>query len=148
MIIIAHRGNIEGPSNHENDPEYIRTAIQEGYDVEIDLWLKEGVLYLGHDKPEYQIKEEFIMLFADNLWIHCKNLAALRRSISYNSFFHINDAYTLTSRSYIWTYPGIAEFCDRSVMVLPEQYPDLVIPNYVYGICTDYALEWRKKCLV
>ena len=38
MKLIAHRGNIDGPNpSKENHPEYIESAIVDGYDVEIDL---------------------------------------------------------------------------------------------------------------
>ena len=39
-ILIAHRGNTRGPKpEKENQPEYILQAIQEGFDVEIDVWM-------------------------------------------------------------------------------------------------------------
>ena len=39
-IWIAHRGNTRGPKpEKENQPEYILQAIQEGFDVEIDVWM-------------------------------------------------------------------------------------------------------------
>ena len=41
MIYISHRGNIEGKSEkNENNPEYIMKAVDKGFDVEIDVWLK------------------------------------------------------------------------------------------------------------
>ena len=43
MILIAHRGNINGkqPKN-ENTIEYIMTALRKGYDVEIDICKWDG----------------------------------------------------------------------------------------------------------
>jgi glycerophosphoryl diester phosphodiesterase len=39
MKLIAHRGNTEGPNPlEENKPEYIEEAIENGFDVEIDIW--------------------------------------------------------------------------------------------------------------
>ena len=39
MILISHRGNINGRQpNLENLPEYIDSALELGYDVEIDIW--------------------------------------------------------------------------------------------------------------
>ena len=39
-IWIAHRGNTRGPNpEKENQPEYILQAINEGFDVEIDVWM-------------------------------------------------------------------------------------------------------------
>ncbi len=37
MIWIAHRGNLEGPNKErENEPSYLKEAIEAGYDVEVD----------------------------------------------------------------------------------------------------------------
>ena len=71
MILIAHRGNINGPNiMDENKPSYIEDAIDQGYDVEIDVWLLDGKYYLGHDEPSYLVVLEF--LFMKSIWIHCK----------------------------------------------------------------------------
>jgi len=38
MILISHRGNINGRlESYENAPNYIDSAISKGYDVEIDI---------------------------------------------------------------------------------------------------------------
>jgi hypothetical protein len=40
MKLIAHRGNYVGINRHlENNPEYIREALGNGYDVEVDVRL-------------------------------------------------------------------------------------------------------------
>ena len=40
MILIAHRGNINGPRvEFENNPEYVLRAIEMGFDAEVDVWL-------------------------------------------------------------------------------------------------------------
>ena len=69
---ISHRGNLQGPDkNQENSPDYVQTALEKGYDVEIDVWFVNDVFYLGHDKPQYQIDESFLK--NDKLWCHAKN---------------------------------------------------------------------------
>lgn len=61
MILISHRGNINGPNPElENKPEYIDTAIYLGYDVEIDVQMIDNEIYLGHDRPQYKINIEWI----------------------------------------------------------------------------------------
>lgn len=61
MILISHRGNIDGKKPHlENQPDYIDEAIALGYDVEIDVWLIDGVLFLGHDAPQYEISDVWL----------------------------------------------------------------------------------------
>ena len=39
MILIAHRGNIDGiNTSKENHPDYIKSALDSGFYAEIDLW--------------------------------------------------------------------------------------------------------------
>jgi len=61
MIKIAHRGNTRGPKPElENSPEYISKAIEDGFEVEIDIWFQDGEgFFLGHDYPKYKIDEDF-----------------------------------------------------------------------------------------
>ena len=71
MILISHRGNINGPRKElENKPQYIENALKLGYDVEIDVWSIDRVFYLGHDKPQYEVSRWF--LHNEKLWCHAK----------------------------------------------------------------------------
>jgi hypothetical protein len=139
MIIIAHRGNVEGPNPpDENNPDYIDHAILQGYDVEIDFWVEKGQFYLGHDSPKYPIDIKFLFERSSRLWIHCKNIEAIERldTSGFNYFWHDKDFMTITSQGYLWVYPG-RQPVKKSIAVLPEMYND---PIYdCYGICTDYA---------
>jgi hypothetical protein len=144
MKYIAHRGLIDGPNkNFENHPHKIRTSLAKGFDCEIDLWVVDGRLYLGHDEPMYSVTEEFIQ--TPGLWIHAKSLTTLtwltESAYTLNYFWHQTDDYTLTSSGYIWAYPG--KFVNaRSVMVMPETAdPTLSICKDVncYGICSDWV---------
>ena len=59
MFFISHRGNINGPEvNRENSIDYINSAIDKGYDVEVDVWFKKGEFYLGHDEPMYRVDKK------------------------------------------------------------------------------------------
>lgn len=143
MLIISHRGNINGSNEeNENKPSYILDTIKKGYDVEIDVWMINNKFYLGHDKSQYEIDENF--LFNEHLWCHSKNLNAMEY-FSYNlnikSFWHQNDDRVFTSNGYIWTYPG-KELCVKSIAVLPEKVYIWNIEN-CYGICTDYCDKYR-----
>lgn len=140
MILISHRGNIEGKIEElENRPSYIIQALEQGFDVEIDIRYADGQLWLGHDKPQYRTTLEFLDLYKDMLWIHCKNLEAVTflRSVnsdsSFNYFWHQTDNVTITSQEYIWAYPGID--CKDSIAVLPEIYNDN-LDNRI-GVCSD-----------
>ena len=54
MILISHRGNLNGPSpKKENTIEYINHALNEGFNVEIDIRLEDNIYYLGQ---EYNIR--------------------------------------------------------------------------------------------
>ena len=76
MILISHRGNLNGASAYENHPEYIQEALNQGFDVEIDVWwIDDTGFWLGHDKPQYLVDEYY--LENPKLWCHAKNLEAL-----------------------------------------------------------------------
>lgn len=139
MIKIAHRGNINGPNqNHENDPAYIMEAITEGFNVELDVWLIDDSIYLGHDLPEYKIGLNYLK--NDKFWCHCKNIQALHLLLNNNirCFFHDTDDATLTSDGFIWTYPG-KDLTEMSICVMPER-SNWNIPNNIAGVCSDYVL--------
>lgn len=151
MIYIAHRGLTHGPSKElENHPAQIMKAISEGYECEVDLWVKEGQLFLGHDEPTYQVNYTF--LAGRPLWIHAKNLDALywlrNNHKKFNYFWHENDRFTMTSEGYIWTYPGNI-LTNHSICVMPEwNLPPDQITNFqsnCYGVCSDYVGLMNKN---
>lgn len=125
MIYIAHRGNLLGPSpEDENKPAHIEYALLEvGIDVEIDVWQINGKYYLGHDGPETPVGINF--LTRDGLWCHAKNIQALAglQELGCHTFFHDTDDATLTSRGFLWTFPG-KELTRFSIAVLPERFID------------------------
>jgi hypothetical protein len=139
MIKIAHRGNLQGSNQRfENEPSYIIEALKEGFDVEVDVWLMEDRLYLGHDIPEYLVGLNFLK--NDKFWCHCKNIEALQFLMKNNirCFFHDTDDATLTSDGYIWTYPG-KHLTENSICVMPER-TNWEIKSYVAGVCSDFVL--------
>jgi hypothetical protein len=146
MKIIAHRGNLEGPSPAtENKPDTIDRAIALGFDVEIDVRYVNGAYYLGHDAPETLIPYSFLSERSDALWIHCKDLDSLvQLSGAFNCFYHDKDTYTITSRGYIWgninspTHPSV-------IQVLPERSGAVSLD--CKGICTDYPIRYAMLSL-
>lgn len=142
MFFISHRGNISGPNKeYENKPEYIKKALTMGFDCEIDAWFLNEQWFLGHDYPQYKIKQYFLL--EDGLWIHAKNLSALSKltALDVNYFWHQGDSYTLTSKKYIWTYPGF-ELSKKSICVMPETVPDFAITDCA-GICSDFIEDYK-----
>lgn len=153
MRLISHRGNLNGKNpRHENSPSYLGDARDAGYDIEMDVWLQYGKLYLGHDKPQYIMPDHILdECKSDHAWFHAKNLDALDMLVSngLNCFWHENDKYTLTSKGFIWTYPNrLAKISEISV-VLPDGvgYSDsqieFVLAN-AFGICSDYVEEYNE----
>jgi hypothetical protein len=145
MILISHRGNINGKIPElENNPDYISKAISMGYHVEVDLWVEDGSLYLGHDKPQYLINDLWLTQFLYKLWVHCKNPEAIvylqENYPQINYFWHQEDTLTLTSKKYIWVYPGKQPIKD-SIAVMPEVYNDDV--SQCIGICSDYIQNYK-----
>lgn len=146
MNLIAHRGNTCGPSEFENSPAHIVSAIKGGFDVEIDVWFSDGSFYLGHNKPTYSVQPDF---FCDEMWCHAKNIEALvelKKQGVKHYFWHQTDDYTLTSSGYIWTFPGKA-LTESSIAVMPELiYPGHLIPDpNIYGICSDYVGDIHEQ---
>ena len=141
MTLIAHRGNTSGPNpEKENNPDYIIEALSQGFDVEVDIWgHKQEELWLGHDKPQYQCSVSFLINNYRKLWIHCKNLAAIDILSDFNVlnyFWHQSDDYTLTSKNFIWTYPG-KHVCDKSVLVITDART--YNGDNCFGLCSDYV---------
>lgn len=145
-ILISHRGNINGKIEEcENEPEYIDKAINQGFDVEIDVWLIDNTIWLGHDKPQYDNVN--ITWFNDrinSLWIHCKNIDAIlffkNCQYNFNYFWHQEDDITLTSLNYIWAFPG-KQPIENSIAVMPEINNDDVSKSI--GICSDFVAIYK-----
>jgi hypothetical protein len=144
LSVISHRGNLRGPKpEEENKPSYIDEAIDEYFEVEVDIRYLEGSFYLGHDKPEHFVDLYWLKERGDYLIFHCKNREALfLLKDNYHCFYHINDPYTLTSKHKIWTYPGqeVGPDC-----IIVDQGPPLKekILNWkkkgCHGVCSNYA---------
>ena len=144
MILISHRGNVNGRfESCENDPTYIDLAIKKGYDVEVDVWYKDGILWLGHDKPDYVIDFKWFRDRIGKLWIHCKNVESVvyfkECEYEFNYFWHQTDDITLTSLNYIWAFPG-KQPIKNSISVMPEINDDDV--SKCFGVCSDFVEKY------
>ena len=143
MILISHRGNLNGPDpKNENSHEYIDIAIENGFDVEVDVYFYKNNFYLGHDEPTYLSSLEY--LENKKIWCHAKNMEAMEAfyKTKCHYFWHETDSLTLTSKGYYWTYPGKKLF-ENSICVLPEQSN---YKNYFCrGLCSDYILDYKKN---
>ena len=138
MNIISHRGNINGQNKDlENNPQHIQNLLNSKIQVEIDVWFKNGILFLGHDVPQYLINRDFLK--QSRLWCHAKNLDALfyllQNKIE-NFFWHEEDDFTLTSSGYIWTYPNKNLTSSSIIVDLDKNWRS---KNYdCFGVCVDF----------
>lgn len=144
MKLISHRGNIDGKIEaNENCPDYILSALDSGYDVEIDVRKIKNEWYLGHDYPQYVINRKFLNI--PNLWIHTKNGDAFYELLKYkklNVFWHNTDDFILTSKKFIWTFPN-KQLYKNSICVLPEKgYTGNI--KKCHGICSDFIKKYKN----
>ena len=140
MIIISHRGNINGPvPDKENRPSYIDCAIGNGYHVEIDVRSVDGELWLGHDEPQYKIDHNWLNKRRDYLWIHCKNVEAAHECLAYHSFCHTSDPFTYTTTGKIWLH-DLSQTIDSDTIIPLISLEDNSKPitGTPFAICTDY----------
>jgi hypothetical protein len=142
MILISHRGNINGPiKERENDPSYIEYALSLGYDVEIDIHYVNEELWLGHDEPTYKTNFNWLYEKRLKLWVHCKDISSMvlfnsnLYGNSINYFWHDTDKVALTSKGYLWAYPGNQPI-KNSIAVMPELENDNT--EAALGICSDF----------
>lgn len=141
MFLISHRGNILGKNERENHPDYIKVAL-ENFNVEVDVWLVDKHLVLGHDKPQYPVDNDF---FTPRMWCHAKTPQTLEAllNLRLNCFYHNRDECTLTSNGYIWTYPD-KPLTLKSIAVMPENTNYTIKEVFVCpGVCSDFILNFR-----
>jgi len=131
-----------GKTDYENQPNYILNALDEGFDVEIDVWVKNGLLFLGHDFAEFPIFLDFLK--NDKLWCHAKNYEALDFLMKNNihCFWHENDKFTITSKGYIWQYPSDITY-ENSIFLMPEIFDKNIDLKNIKGICSDYIQRFK-----
>lgn len=175
-ILIAHRGNLRGPSPpRENRPDYCWAATTFGFDVEIDVWAEDGpeeILWsYGHDGPQYPTTRDDaeVRVYSRHLWMHAKNPLAMETLVAMDrvryrfpeenlpplhAFWHQNDDFTLTTCGRIWTFPGKRLTAD-SICVLPENDPEFDLKNPAayfttmpHAICSDYVGDIRENWVV
>ncbi len=144
MILIAHRGNINGSiPDRENNPNYVMEALEKGFDVEVDVWYDGNDFWLGHDSPTYKIQETF--LANSRIWCHAKDLDTLQKMLEnsrIHCFWHQTDDYTVTSKGIIWAYPG-KPTGKNTVCVMPDPSEPLVLFDECLGICSDFIEKYR-----
>lgn len=142
-ILISHRGNLLGKKPElENTPVYIDAALAQGFKCEVDVYSYDDKLYLGHDHAKIETSVDYLQ--QDGIIAHAKNLNALSAMLQVNihCFYHHNDDYTLTSRNWIWAFPGKPGTLEHPcIAVLPENYTTDVT-NFD-GVCSDFIAQFK-----
>ena len=142
MILIAHRGNMNGPNEYENGQKYCEEAIAQGFNIELDVWYTD-TWWTGHDRPQYKISWNWISKRQNNLWIHCKNVEAAKTCQVFQSFCHSSDPYSYTSNGKIWLH-DLEKTFDQSTIIplldweMVDSFKTHIENEVPYGICTDY----------
>lgn len=149
MKLISHRGNIDRPiPENENRMDYIQKAIDDGYDVEIDVRRMPDGLWLGHDGPEHPVSLSFLMDRKDKLWIHTKNFEALDYLINFDLrvFYHQLENHTVIGNSkIIWSH-NLLEASEKSIIPLISMADILrheALEMKFYGICSDHISSFK-----
>jgi hypothetical protein len=136
---IAHRGNTHGVQPHnENKIDYLLQAIGNGYYVECDVQLHNGELWLGHDAPQELLPPNLIS--SNRVFFHAKCIQSfeLLSVLNTNTFMHVSDPLTITTKGQVWCYPGNFVMTENSIWLdllnvpLPHD-----IPPTIFGICSD-----------
>tara|TARA_R110000803_G_scaffold161499_1_gene225184 strand:+ start:867 stop:1310 length:444 start_codon:yes stop_codon:yes gene_type:complete len=145
MILIAHRGNTNGPNpERENTVAYIKEALDQGYHCEIDICKWDGEkFWLGHDEPTEAVDREWLK--DNDLWCHAKNYNALEAmmAMGIHCFFHQQDDYTLTSYGWMWAYPGKPGGV-KTIAVHPEKLFLSDVKKFA-GICGDNLTTYKEQ---
>jgi len=150
MKYISHRGNLKNINpSLENSPSYIDLAIKEGFDVEIDIRMFNGEIFLGHDTPDYSITVDWLIHRKENLWIHTKDIQSLVLLNEYdlNLFFHEKERHTIIHNTkFIWTH-DIDESTDKSIIPLLKisDLESFEKFKHVAGVCSDYIQILKNK---
>jgi hypothetical protein len=141
---IAHRGLTGGSCiEKENNLETLKERCRLGLYSECDIWMINGMLFLGHDKADNKIQFEDIN--SEYLLLHAKNRQAyeyLLHKAKYkgcllNVFWHTDEDYVLTNHGDSIVYPG-KELIEDSVFMMPENSIGVENKGLCKFICSDY----------
>jgi hypothetical protein len=97
---------------------------------------------LGHNKPQYEINNDWLVERVNKLWVHCKNVESLNwiKNTELHYFWHEEDTLTLTSKNYVWVYPGKQPIVD-SIAVMPEIHNDNI--SNCLGVCSNFIKKYN-----
>ena len=144
--LIAHRGNVCGvQAERENTLGYLKEALAAGFEVEVDVRIDSGQLWLGHDAPTQAVELGFLM--DARVWTHCKTVATyleLGKHKDVNAFFQDHDEIAPTTRGFLWHHSRSRTFGDRSIATWLTLDASRGLEQVeLAGICTDEPVRYR-----
>lgn len=136
-----------------------------GFDIEIDVRSESNKLWVGHDRPEFQLSKSVTSNeMISRIWYHAKDLTAVELLPEHALVFaHAEDDFTIVSgdRKIIWLHPRLNPQLDkliassaitpgRTIVLDVEGHPRLdpqeLIKkgNHFLGVCTDWPIDWLE----
>lgn len=119
LILIAHRGNIDGRvEDKENTPAYLTAALKAGYNVSCDVGMLHGAFVLPALGGYHRLPYAF--LSNPRMWFRTADPITLDALCAANAHAVPASAdVTLTSVHYLWCMPDTV-LTPRSIAVFPE----------------------------
>jgi len=151
VIFISHRGNVAGANKRrENTCDYIDEAIEEGYDVEVDVRFMGGSLFLGHDCAERLVPLKWLAERRRELWIHAKNVDALLYLVAngeFKVFAHSSDPFTFIHNANLAWIHDLDLANNQSIIPLIDKVDSVERFEIadVRGVCSDYISFYEGK---
>jgi hypothetical protein len=141
---IYHRGNSRGAPDTENDPNCLSTIVAAGRHVEVDVWLRDGAVFVGHDAPTHIVAWDWLVALAPRALIHCKDGATFvglrtwfaERGLEADLFYHTTEDYALSTGGKIIVYPGRPLF-PNCLSMMPESIGRKPLAEPCAEICSD-----------
>lgn len=150
MLLISNKGNTVGINiEFESTPDYIDTAILQGYCVKLDVWCDMGCFYLRQDRDLNYVgaSEVPLSFFTDrknNLYCECMNTEALVRlsQQGVNCFYNGLSGIALISNKSVWVSRNDQLLADNENIVIFEtsSKQDISVLNTLNlkGVCSNY----------
>ena len=148
-MFIAHRCNLNGPSENENTIKAMLECIKAGFLVEVDIRLVDSKLFIGHDRAEEEIEIDLLLQHADKLFIHCKNIESLLYLRPYNKlciFGHAVDEFVLTSQ--LDVFCGVGVIKRGCICVMPELHTRKISGEELricQHVLTDFPYRYENE---
>ena len=140
-IIIAHLGNINGPSEHANKLAYVEKALKAGWHVCVDVVFHCGAFILPYDGGFSTVQGAF--LSKQRVWSRAHDPDTLDALCNVNAHVFLDTTgLALTSAQFVWTLP-VNPLTPRSIAVFPESTESSWLENAEpAGICSDIPAQY------